>query len=252
MPAMVVESLQKTVVRIMRADKIVTAGLVAVFGLVFPGSGLGGQQGTAVERVTAKGGKTLAVQAGLLAALERELAFPQGIKVMTNATFRVGQGKERKLLEGQVLGADGLLISPDGAILPVVDHAAMEKGQVIVSRDGERSPLQGELRLGDGSILTADGYRVVTDRARTKTKLLDGQMFKLDGQEVPATDTVTLRNGKVWVQKDGSRLEVPAGRSLMMNDGTKVFGDGQIVMKDGKTRRLAEGEILTVAGVTRR
>jgi hypothetical protein len=38
----------------------------------------------------------------------------------------------------------------------------------------------------------------------------------------------------------------------MMNDGTKVFGDGTVIMKDGTSRKLAEGEVLTVEGVVTR
>jgi len=82
--------------------------------------------------------------------------------------------------------------------------------------------------------------------------LLDGQFFRLDGRSITAKDSIALNNGKVTVQKDGSLLTVARGRSLMMNDGTKVMGDGTVIMKDGTPRKLAEGETITVEGVVTR
>jgi len=54
------------------------------------------------------------------------------------------------------------------------------------------------------------------------------------------------------VQKDGSVLTLDPGRSIMMNDGTKVTSDGTVIMSDGRTISLAEGQIVTVEGVVRK
>jgi hypothetical protein len=54
------------------------------------------------------------------------------------------------------------------------------------------------------------------------------------------------------VQKDGSSLTLALGRSLVMNDGTKVMGDGTVIMSDGRTLSLTEGQIVTVEGVVRK
>jgi hypothetical protein len=223
--------------------------LITLSSLVLAGPVLLAQQ-AAVERVMLQEGKMMVVQGGATNLLEKEISLPNEIKVMTNATFQVNGGKERKLSEGQVLGADGMLTSPNGSVEPVTDHVAIKKGRAILIRDGESSPIGGEFALGNGTRVTGDAYLIRPNGARIQ--LLDGQILRLEGQAIPARDTVTLIEGKVRVQKDGSQFDVPAGRSLMMNDGTKVFGDGKVVMKDGTVKQLAEGQILEVEGVVRK
>jgi hypothetical protein len=224
-------------------------GLLAVLGAACLSLPLSAQPVPSVERVFAKGGRVCVVANGATNLLEKELTLPNEIKVKTNATFRVKGGKERKLEEGQVLGADGVLTSPDGSVAPVFDNLAVKRGKVVLFKDGDASVLQSEYLLGDGFRITPEAYRVAPDGFQEK--LLDGQMFRLDGQSIPVRDTITLANGKVRVQKDGSMLDVPLGRSMMMNDGTKVFGDGTVVFRDGSTRKLSEGEILAVEGLVR-
>ena len=72
-----------------------------------------------------------------------------------------------------------------------------------------------------------------------------------DGTPIPALDTISLQHGKVVVQKEGTRLMIQPGRSIMMNEGTKVFGDGRVVSKDGTITNLAEGQILIIEGVVK-
>jgi hypothetical protein len=38
----------------------------------------------------------------------------------------------------------------------------------------------------------------------------------------------------------------------MMNDGTKVFGNGKIIYKNGPEAQLAEGQIIILEGVVTR
>ena len=190
------------------------------------------------------------VQGGATNVMEKEITLPQEIKVMTNATFQVKDGKERKLLEGQTLGADGTLTRPDGSVEPVTDHVVIKRGRAVLVQDGETSPISTEFVLGNGSRITADAYLVRPHGSRLK--LLDGQIFRPEGKAIPALDSVTLNSGKVRVQKDGSQFDVAPNRSLMMNDGTKVFGNGKVVMRDGTVKELAEGEILEVEGVVRK
>jgi len=198
----------------------------------------------------AKEGVTWQIQGETTKRLEKELAWPNEIKVLTNGIFQVKAGKERRLQEGQILGEDGRLTSPDGSVVPVMEHLVMKNGQVLMVKDGISSALQGDVTLGDGSTVTQDGFYAKPGGVRSK--LLDGQMFQLDGQTIAAKDTVILIAGKVRVQKDGTLFDVPPGRSLMMNDGAKVFGDGTVLMKDGTTRQLTEGVILVMEGVVRR
>lgn len=172
------------------------------------------------------------------------------IKVFTNATFTVGSAKPRKLLPGEILGSDGLLTKPDGAVGPVEDHYAMTKGRLYLVENGVAKPVTTTVRSATGVVATPDGW-VMTPRGQ-RTRILDGQWFRLDGTPLPSRDSITLVKGKVMVQADGSLLTVPPGRTFMMNDGTKVSGNGTYTKPDGTVVKLVEGEVVVVQGVVRR
>jgi hypothetical protein len=208
---------------------------------------LAAQPTQSVDGVVFKGGTLLVVKAGEATVATNETILPNGIKISTNGTYRVQKGKERHLTERQALGADGLLTSPDGTLQPVYDHIAVVKGQPTLFKDGEPTALVNNTELPDGRRIDAEGYLV--SKTGLRRKLLDGETFDLAGKSVPISDTVVLKGGKVLVQKDGASIEVPAGRSLMMNDGTKVFGDGRMVLRDGTTTNLAPEEVVKIQGV---
>ena len=200
------------------------------------------------QRITMKAGTLVILQGITQLPMTNEVALPHDIRVMTNGTFCVKNGKPRPLEDGQILGADGMLTSRDGTVRPVIDHITLLRGRPVVMKDGEESILPDNLDLPDGQRITADGY--LLSKSGVSRKLLDGEIIELGGKTIPAQDTITLKDGKVIVQKDGSSLEVPPGRSIMMNDGTKVFGDGSVVMNDGTKTNLSPDQILKLEGVT--
>jgi hypothetical protein len=171
-----------------------------------------------------------------------------GIKVSTNGTFQVNAGKPRLLEDGQVLRPDGNLLNPDGSIVPVVDHIAMSGAAVTVFKDGVGTALSDPLTLPDGSVISPDGS--YTRPGGRRSRLLDGQMLTLDGTLISGLDTIRFSNGKVVVYKAGSLLPLSSPNVIMgMYDGTRVSADGTVTFPDGHTMQLAEGQIITVAGV---
>ncbi len=206
--------------------------------------------GSTVERVLKKDGKMWTVQNGQTREMQEETILPGDIKVMTNGTFRVAGGKVRSFQEGQSLSSDGWLAGTDGSVAPVVDHVFMHNGRAAAFNDGERTFLTQAITLGNQTVIEPGGM-IRTPDGRS-FRLLDGQMYKMDGSPIATRDTISLQNGKVMVQKDGSIFPVPPGRSLMMNDGTKAFGDGTVVKNDGTRITLAEGQVLVVSGVVTR
>jgi hypothetical protein len=78
---------------------------------------------------------------------------------------------------------------------------------------------------------------------------MDGQLFRLDGTAIVPKDTVTLKNGRVVVQRDGSLISLSPVQIMGMNDGTRVRGDGLIQNPDGTTVQLHEGQTILVEGV---
>jgi len=205
---------------------------------------------TSADKVQFKGGKVLVLANGAAAEATDNVALPLDILVSTNGTFTVKKGAPRKLEEGDTLDRNGMLLRADGTITPVIDHVAMDRGRVMVMKDGVRIPLTGTLKLGDGSVIHADGH--ITPLNGVKRLLLDGELYRLEGGTMAARDTISMQNGRVTVQKDGAVLNVERDRSITMNDGTKVFGDGTIVKFNGERSKLREGQTIVVEGVKRR
>lgn len=199
-----------------------------------------------VEKVVNQDGKIQAqVTGGALAPMKAAVAFPGGIVVNTNGVFKVGQGKERQLEKGQSITADGMLHKPDGSVGPVFDHYFSKGGRVYVVKDGGApEPVTQTVTLPDGSVLSPDAVLRMAGRMQ---RLLDGQTLRLDGNVIPSLDSVTLKNGKVTVQKDGALF--PVATSITMNDGSKVMANGTVISFDGRTtRQLKEGETITLPG----
>lgn len=204
----------------------------------------------AIDRVQLQNAKVLVWQGGKSTPATEAVELPDAIKVQTNGTYTVANGKERKLNEGETLNRDGMLARPDGSLAPVFDHVMMKRGKVALMKDGETSVVSSTIIVPGGTSVYADGSVMLPTGSRRR--LLDGELFRLDGKAIATKDTITLQQGKVMVQKDGSMFSVAAGRNLTMNDGTKVFGDGTVIKADGTRVTLREGDVITIDGVVRK
>jgi len=199
------------------------------------------------EEVSLKDGKLTFVEGGNVLPLDENVVLPNDIKVSTKGTFTVNGGKERKLKEGQVLDKNGMLTSADGSVVPVVDHITRLKGQLMLVKDGEATVVDHDITFPDGSKVTPDSTFYAPNGALRR--ILDGDLFKLNGKPIPTRDTISLQGKTVVVQKDGSLIRLRPEQSIMMNDGTKALGNGTVITPDGDTITLTDGQIMEVAGV---
>lgn len=174
------------------------------------------------------------------------ITFPKDILINTNGTFTVAGSKERLLEEGQVLTPDGMLTSPDGSIVPVEDHLTAQGGRILMVKDGQSQPLSGTFTLKNGTRVSPDG-KMVTSRNVMK-RLLDGQVIRLSETAIEATDTAQLDRGKVVLYKDGGRIELRPGQVMAMSDGSRVNGNGLVMLRNGATVTLKEGELYKFPG----
>jgi hypothetical protein len=100
--------------------------------------------------------------------------------------------------------------------------------------------------LTNGMTINPDGYGSGFPGGRNR--LMDGQLFRLNGTTIPCKDTVTMKNGQVIVQKDGSQIPLAKIQIMGMNDGTRVSGNGTIQKHDGKIIQLREGQTILIDG----
>jgi len=198
------------------------------------------------DGATIKQGKPYSIQGNDLELITKKLELPFNVVVTTNGNFTVGKGKERALLEGQILKSDGWLISPDGSAVPVFDHVAMSEGKVVLVRDGDSQILTDSMTFPNGLNIGPDGTCAYPDGAHAR--LMDGQMFQLDGTPILSKDTISLKDGKVVVQKEGKLICLSPAETMGMNDGTSVRGDGLIQKRDGTQSRLVEGQTIVIPG----
>ena len=200
-----------------------------------------------VEKLQFGRNKVWLWQNGLASQTTNEVGLRFGILVRTNGTFTVAGGRTRQLEEGDILGNDGMLLKRDGSITPVVDHMTLNRGRLLVDRDGEFVAPDENVRLGNGIVIRPD--RKIIEPIGNVRWILDGELFEAGGAKLPVRDTITMRDGRVLVQKDGSMLAVGQERNIMMNDGTKVYGDGTIIRFNGDRFVLGEGQIVVIEGV---
>jgi len=235
-------------IQIYRRMRTRTAGVLFVLGFLplICAPSLQAQTDNSVDGVTVKGDNVYAMHGGQMELLTDNLKLPFDIEVNTNGYFKVGKGQERKLEEGQILRSDGWLLNRDGSAWPVFDYVALKDGKVVVVRDGQSETLTtptmfpGNLKINpDGSCVYPDG---------SSARLVDGQMFRLDGTSIPAKDTVTLKDGQVVVQKSGKLIPLGPSQIMGMNDGSRVRWDGTIVKPDGTTIQLQEGKTIFIDG----
>jgi hypothetical protein len=204
------------------------------------------QPASSVDGVTLNDGKVCSLRGGLMDILTENIELPFNVKVDTNGTFKVDGGKAQQLEAGQVIRSDGWLVNPDGSVQPVFDHVVVKAGRVMVVRDGQTTPLSEPMTFPNNLQITPDG--TCSFPGGSPTRLMDGQLFQLDGTVIQSKDTVTLKNGQVVMQKEGSLIPLAPTQIMGMNDGTRVRGNGLIEKQDGATIQLREGQIILLDG----
>jgi len=198
------------------------------------------------DGVTVKDNQVYAMYGDKLEMLTENLKLPFGVEVYTNGYFKVGDGKKRELMDGEVIRRDGWLVEPSGSVQPVYNHVAMIKGQVYVVRDGEANVIKGTMVFSNGMSLNSGGYG--DNLPGGNLRLADGQLFQMNGTPIPAMDSASLKNGQVVVQRDGSLITLSSNEIMGMDDGSRVYGDGTIQKRDSSTFKLHKGQTILIPG----
>jgi hypothetical protein len=208
------------------------------------------QSDSAADGATVKDGKVYTIQGGQLVELTEAVKLPFDVEVNTNGIFKVGDGKERTLGEGQIIRRDGWLVSPDGSVQPVFDHVAMQAGHVVVVRDGQAAPLATAMTFPSKMVVQPDGS--CSQSQSGYSRLQDGQLFRMDGTGIMAKDAATLMNGRVVVQRGGSMIGLQSVQIMDMDNATRIYGDGRIEPRGGPTTKMRKGQTVLFDGMPAR
>lgn len=180
---------------------------------------------------------------------EKPISLPHGILVRTNGVYTIKDRKEHKLQEGDIIDQEGMLSTKGGKVRSLIDHIIQERGNVKIIIDAEERPLIRPYKLPNGLTILPSGY--IERPGKPKLRMFDGQIMRLDGKIQTARDSVTMNKGKVLVQKEGSQFEIRPGRLIVMNDGSRVYGNGRIQFGDGRVQQLKEGDVIYIEGAKR-
>lgn len=241
-PFGLIQSLSSTVLRHFRD----CSPILAVFAFLFLSATFACAETAGVDGVTFKDDQLYVTQGDKLSPAETSISLPFEVEVETNGTFKVAGGKERKLERGQVILRDGWLVNTDGSVQPVYNHVAITAGKVLSVLDGQSAAISRTLVFTNGCRVEVDGWLIYPSGKRLK--LIDGELFRLDGTSIPSKDAATLIGGKVVVQKAGTLITLPPVQIMGMDDGSRILGTGSIKKIDGATIMLREGKTVLLDG----
>jgi hypothetical protein len=127
-----------------------------------------------LDHVIMKSGKPVLVKDGASSPVGQPLSLENGSVVLPDGYFTVPGGRKTRLLDGQ-------LITLDGKFLPVKDSVTMQKGKVIVQKDGSSIPVgaNSSITMNDGTRVYGDGRLVKMDG--TTSRVAEGQIILVEG-----------------------------------------------------------------------
>lgn len=169
---------------------------------------------SARDGFTLRGTEVVMTRSGVTTKVEREMAFPNGLKVQANGTIMLRDGTSVTLRPNQLLTFDGevqeVALSADG-VAPVSsvdtgpvpqsgstptmhDGITMVGADVFITRNGVREKVNADVRLPNGVVAQSDGTVVLNNGNRIT--LRPNQVLGLDGvlreSAAPAASSTTL------------------------------------------------------------
>lgn len=220
--------------------------LLLWLGFIGTGILLRGQGLQTLDYVTLTAGRVYVVTNNLPVLLKAELTLNPEVKVMTNGVIQVSGLGQARLTEGRRLTFDAFWWNSDGLMVPLQPHYMMKDRALYFVKDGLLQPLSQDVAFPNGTQLRLDG--TLLTRAQQFVRIQDGQMLSPDGQPLQAFDHVMVTGGRLVLQKDGSILNLPAGRVIGMSDSTRIDGSGVVTRLNGEQIVLREGQRLTLPG----
>ncbi len=210
-------------------------------------------------------------------ALAQDINFPSGNKLLKHGHLVKKDGSKYIMKEGERLSMNGdLIIDKTKSDYDEKNNVVMKFGKMVQVKDGKEMPMTSELLLPDWSKIQVDG--TLEKSNGTKIKLKEGERFNMEGEQMakintgytggpvntaptnatastnktsvttPTTTTtpaatqtfITMKSGKLVIQMGAK--EIPMSKDRLLNNGTKIQLDGNVVKKDGSKFTIKDGE----------
>ncbi len=206
-----------------------------------------------ISGVVVQGGALFHWDNGVKTSISSPLRFGADYEIKPDGEVLRATSALWRLTEGQMLFHDGSILLDDGTMSYLEDHYIQQAGKLVKVSGGKQTVQAPGLRLPNGIIVREYGRMLMPNGYLSI--LQDGQVLRADGEELAAWDTIQFQNGTVTLFKDGSKLALAPGRLMVMNDGTKVWGNGMISRRtrlsnwDEVKFQLPEGAMVRVPRV---
>lgn len=199
------------------------------------------------DNVLYKDGKMQQTKAGKVFLMEKDLETKNGYKIMKDGNVVAPDGTVTKLQNGQVVSMDGKIMDHLNTA-PKKDGFRMHQGKMMATVGGSENELKDDTTLANGTQVKTNGEVVAKDGKMMKLsegqKLdMTGMLVKHDGRD---GDHARIKDGKVIWHKDGKDMMLEDTKTL--GNGTKIYTDGTIKMKDDSQKKLQEGDLITADG----
>ncbi|MES2477169.1 MAG: DUF6799 domain-containing protein [Verrucomicrobiota bacterium] len=159
-----------------------------------------------------------------------------GIACSSIAHAQQGTAEATSTLKEDLRGNPSKVDSADD-VAKQQDAIVVKDGTLMVRKDSKLSPMETDMTLTDGSIVLMDGS-VKTPEGNV-VLLNSGDEVALDGK-ILKRDILVFRESKMMIKRDGKVM--PMTEPTIIGNGTQVMLDGSIVMKDGDTKTLKDGQ----------
>jgi hypothetical protein len=199
-----------------------------------------------LDHVIKKDGSVFVVTNNQSTLLESDLVLANGLKVMTNGVIKSAGDKKTILKEGRRLSLDGYWMNDDGMFVQFDPHYVIKDRGLYFVQDGVFTRLDHDVTFKNGTLLKTDGTVFTADQRMVR--LQDGQALTVDGSALAAQDFVSVINGRLILQKDGSIIDLPVGRTIGMSDGTQINASGIVTRRSGQQIMLKNGQRLILEG----
>lgn len=218
-------------------------------------------------------GSVIRVQQQARVQLREQARLADGGYVNPDGSFKLRNQEQMRLRTGECLDPEGNYFGSESQFrkneqlrLQVMsqEHFVYANGKMIRTRNQERSELQQEVTLPDGTIVYPDGAIQLRERDRTRDRihLQDGECVDTEGKiyrsQTQFRDQAQIRlmamnqehflleNGKLFQVRDQQRVQVR--EQLMIHAGLIVNPDGTCQLQNRQQLRLNNGECLDMEG----
>ncbi len=153
-----------------------------------------------------------------------------GVMMKDGKMYQVKDGKMTELDKETTL-TNGWRVNNDGTVM-------MGPGTEVQMKDGIAIDEHGKIMDQSGRVITREQLESAYKSSRGSNRGVQGGMMSRDG--------VMMKDGKMWEVKGGKDTELT--HEVTLKNGWRVNSDGRVMMANGQSIQMKEGEILDMSG----